>query len=487
MANYNNLKNATQEVIKTNGNKEITGQVMQDCLIALINSLGAGYQFVGKALPITNPGTPDYNVVYVAEPGEYTNFGGLVVPDGHIGFLCYNGAWVLLTVQTSPFSVTSIADGIVQLMEGDTPTYPRSKAEAIFFDNDTSKTLPQIAKYIGPAYRCFEAIGTDHEDKTVTFGTSSILASKILNAFLTLELSGFDTTLNYVISLFRYHYTENNSSEIIISSLSNGIRTEVAVFNVTSNINNLGGVNHISVLSTDATKKMVATIDYSNVPDGVSTRMSESNNFIIASHCLKGEPIFESDLTIERISNNLANPANIVDGRLITSNGVIANNASWALISIPVTPGQTITFGGFYLGRTGYYAFYNGNTLVSTNIYDDPDGGVAATIVVPAGANFLYFDIKSGNSPASPYTYVQANLGDSLLTYDEYKEAITKIKNTELAGSGGGDISQLETRVEALESGVAGVLLDLPVSDGSGISTGYAYIDSVNGNVKIKL
>lgn len=80
MSNYANLKSAIQSVIKTNGNNEITGQLLQTELLAMINTLGYGYQFMGVASPNTVPGTPDAKVFYLAyEAGTYTNFGGIVV------------------------------------------------------------------------------------------------------------------------------------------------------------------------------------------------------------------------------------------------------------------------------------------------------------------------------------------------------------------------------------------------------------------------
>lgn len=93
MANYATLKAAVQDVVKTNGNNEITGSLLQQTLLAIINSLGADFQFVGAATPSTTPGTPDQNVVYFAGPGTYPNFNSFVVPNGYLGVLKYNGSW----------------------------------------------------------------------------------------------------------------------------------------------------------------------------------------------------------------------------------------------------------------------------------------------------------------------------------------------------------------------------------------------------------
>lgn len=94
MANYATLKAAITSAIRQNGNNEITGQLLQQQLLAMVNSLGVGYQYAGIATPATNPGTPDENVFYLAATaGTYTNFGGLVLSNGEIAILKYNGAW----------------------------------------------------------------------------------------------------------------------------------------------------------------------------------------------------------------------------------------------------------------------------------------------------------------------------------------------------------------------------------------------------------
>lgn len=98
MANYQSLKAAINAVIKANGNKEITGTVLNETLTAMVNSLGADYQFAGVATPSTNPGTPDQNVFYLAgKAGTYTNFNSIVLPNG-VSILKWNGSWSSETV-----------------------------------------------------------------------------------------------------------------------------------------------------------------------------------------------------------------------------------------------------------------------------------------------------------------------------------------------------------------------------------------------------
>ena len=96
MANYQLLKADIDTKVYQNGQQEITGENLNSVLNAMVDSLGAGYQFMGVATP-TNPGTaqtPDYKCFYLTTtPGIYTNLGGLVVAEGEVAILKYDTAW----------------------------------------------------------------------------------------------------------------------------------------------------------------------------------------------------------------------------------------------------------------------------------------------------------------------------------------------------------------------------------------------------------
>ena len=96
MANWSNLKAAIANTIKTNGNQEITGQVLQSVLTSMVNALGEYPDFAGIATPTTAPGVPDGPVFFIAAtPGAYPNFGNIVLNSGEIATLSYNGStWV---------------------------------------------------------------------------------------------------------------------------------------------------------------------------------------------------------------------------------------------------------------------------------------------------------------------------------------------------------------------------------------------------------
>lgn len=95
MGNYEELKQAVSDVIKTNGNQEITGAILQNALLTIISTIGNNATFAGIATPTTNPGTPDQNVFYLAsKPGIYINFGGVELIDQVIVLINKSGNWV---------------------------------------------------------------------------------------------------------------------------------------------------------------------------------------------------------------------------------------------------------------------------------------------------------------------------------------------------------------------------------------------------------
>jgi hypothetical protein len=145
MANYATLKAAINAVIKANGNKEITGTVLNETLTAMVNSLGADYQFAGVATPSTNPGTPDQNVAYLAsQAGTYTNFNAVVLPAG-IHLLLWNGTWSTKTFFTIDDVPTAGSDNLVK---SGGVLYGISESSRIFNNSHYIDLLPELPGYL---------------------------------------------------------------------------------------------------------------------------------------------------------------------------------------------------------------------------------------------------------------------------------------------------------------------------------------------------
>lgn len=96
MANWNTLKTAVANIIKTNGNQAITGLLLQNVLNNIITNVGENATFAGIATLNTNPGAPDGPVFYLAsKKGVYPNFNAIEVKEGEVAIIeCNNGSWV---------------------------------------------------------------------------------------------------------------------------------------------------------------------------------------------------------------------------------------------------------------------------------------------------------------------------------------------------------------------------------------------------------
>ena len=112
MAAYDNLRAVIAANVYQNNNNEVTADMVKTAMNAMVASLGAEFQYGGVAEPTDNPGTPDYKVAYLAAtPGTYTNFGGIVVADGEVVNLKWNGtAWSKEI--TGALSAAAISDNL---------------------------------------------------------------------------------------------------------------------------------------------------------------------------------------------------------------------------------------------------------------------------------------------------------------------------------------------------------------------------------------
>lgn len=94
MGNYQNLKSLIAQVIRNNGNNEITGDILGNILALMVDYLGNGATFKGLAALNLNPGNPDSKVFYIATiAGTYRYFDNLQVTDEVAIFINDSGSW----------------------------------------------------------------------------------------------------------------------------------------------------------------------------------------------------------------------------------------------------------------------------------------------------------------------------------------------------------------------------------------------------------
>lgn len=106
MANYATLKAEVQADIYQNSERAITGQVLQDNLIQIINSL-ASYKYLGILTPGNLPEGQDFNMFYFAiTEGSYGTFS---VVEGELAIFTYNGSWSKVTLFTKADKINTSA------------------------------------------------------------------------------------------------------------------------------------------------------------------------------------------------------------------------------------------------------------------------------------------------------------------------------------------------------------------------------------------
>ena len=125
MNEYNALKDAIKAAIKPNGVYALTAQIFQNILIAIVDSFGKGYQFMGIATADTEPGEPDEKEFYVGFAGEYANFGEetVTVPLGGVVIFIYDTEWRANVVKVAERVAVSDnhleIDGVRSIIEQD--------------------------------------------------------------------------------------------------------------------------------------------------------------------------------------------------------------------------------------------------------------------------------------------------------------------------------------------------------------------------------
>lgn len=99
---YDTLKAAIEQTIKPNGNQAITGQVLQNILLEMVNLLGSGAVYGGEIVPASAVPMADTAQAYIAKTqGTYTNHGGLSLAEGEVAIISnVTGKWAKTTIYT---------------------------------------------------------------------------------------------------------------------------------------------------------------------------------------------------------------------------------------------------------------------------------------------------------------------------------------------------------------------------------------------------
>ena len=161
MANWTILKEAIASVIKTNGNQEITGQLLQNALNNIITNVGENATFAGIATPTTNPGTPDGPVFYIAiTAGSYSNFGSLEVSTGETAILQWNnGTWTKNAIKP----MVEFESGIIYDVSANNDGAVFESLQALLSSSNLSTLIPTSVRHGGMSIRFIQSSDNKYE------------------------------------------------------------------------------------------------------------------------------------------------------------------------------------------------------------------------------------------------------------------------------------------------------------------------------------
>lgn len=416
MANYDELKAAVSNVVKQNGNNEITGQLLQSTLLSIISNVGANATYIGVATPTTNPRTPDGNVFYIsATPGEYVNFGGLVLERGK--------AYTIKNDANNVWSAVAISipstDAIIDLNN------VKVDSDAIidrinYFNN----ALFQNGYYLN------DAGGAIYKTNPAWNGSAIAMNVKVdPNTEYRVYTPGSTAHLYSI-----WQYDKNGVAIGKVSSLSK--------FTTNENTYSLG-ICWLTTTSTWDPNISKQTAIY-KTPVTVSGYV-DYNHVQLKPYLLAESPIIDNllrkyDGLIVRNEAQLFNfPGMVKYGRYVsllrsTVNG-IGTNANYFCGCIPVTVGETYTFSNMgYVSGNNAVAFAKDGVFIS-GIAEI--GNATFTVTVPEGANEIWFNIHIKQTAPTPtdlqnYSQTMVNVGDTAQPFVTYWELPGYIQNAEL-------------------------------------------------------
>lgn len=502
MGNYEQLKQAVSDVIKANGNQEITGVIMQNTLLSVISTLGSDATFAGIATPETNPGTPDQNMFYLAsQPGIYSNFGGVELTDQVIIFVNKNGNWTRLN---SGIALSEIANKAIII--GD--YYPIEEKDAlqsgslaiIYFDTLIKAGTEIVVKitanhdmYSRSAYICYKQ-GTIND--------------------------GYDTIFekNDTIKLgqeYYYKYTTQNDGYLMINgNVSVGYMLVAAYSN--SIIEQIKEIDKSVKKNTEDIGKIDNDVkELSLYKDIIEEKILEFGGAGINKFCWFDRQLKKGTKMIITLSPNPQ--ANIVNTYLVYKNGSLDNGYKAIEENIlDLTTEKKIE----YITKSDGFLMVNGNAasgnklgikyqigiqdkienntsdLTINNYYQEPieDKTLSFTgagqnkflffdKIIPKGTNILIKILPDGGSinVLSAYiTYTQGIINDG---YDKIFEGVNEVKSDYIFNYITQHDGYLMVNGNAANGKTINVSYYLSISDYIKINNDIKYIDGVGDSL----
>lgn len=413
MANYNDLKAAVSNVVKQNGNNEITGKLLQNTLLSIINNVGANATYIGIATPKTNPGTPDGNVFYIsATPGEYVNFGGLVLERGKAYTIKNEANNVWSAVAISIPSTDAIIDLNNVKVDSDAIIDRINYFNNALFQNgyylhDTGGTIQTTGSaWNGSAIAMNVKVDPNTEYRVYTPGATACLYS-----IWQYDKNG--VAIGKVSSLSKFTTNENTYTLGICwlattSKWDPNISKQTAIYKTPVTVSGYVDYNHVQ-LKPYLWAEIPILDNLLRMYDGLIVR-NEAQLFNFPAMVKYGRNVSFASSTVSGINTN----------------------ANYFCGCIPVTVGETYTFSNMgYVSDNNAVAFAKDGVFISGIV---EIGNATFTVTVPEGANEIWFNIHIKQTAPTPtdlqnYSQTMVNVGDTaqpFVTYWELPEYVKK-------------------------------------------------------------
>lgn len=430
MANYANLIASVQQSIKQNGNQEITGALLQQNLVAMINELGVGYQFMGIATPDGVPGTPDYNVCYFAlTAGTYVNYGGIQIGEGESALIKYNGTW---SKDTLGFATTE------ELQATSTALEDLIKAVR---ENSTAYDLVSVTPTIDAGKRVYngqvqDATTVDIYKYAVVPGNVYAFSGRFSSGFTLSFLHWFDANGNY-LSTEPYRGQSSASTTYtkqIVSAPENAAYAYVNVQKTQAQNSAFYSAQDVISLQSIYETVVSALLTY-DIADDLETDDP--------SKVLSARQGYILNEAVEFLKNNvIANIFDVIQPTAVTESthfrdtGEIASSSYTDLYKYVVTPGNVYAFSGRKHNQiSDYFVCWvdANNVLIKMEPYKGPTQAGVATlyerqiITAPDGAAFALVNVqKSDKSYCDFYSVTpesMQNISDNTAMFLRYMGA----------------------------------------------------------------
>ena len=294
MGNYEQLKQAVSDVIKTNGTQSITGALLQNTLTSMISSLGANYQFVGIATENTNPGTPDQNVFYIGGEGTYANFDGITIEVGQLGVLKWNGYWIKQVIEIGGNSGNMILEWNTSpaITRKQVPTKYRKQGLQISYKNNDGIWINEqyIGTNLGDEYweldGFWQKIANETDINDLSYRIS-IISGGIYSKQYELK-QGVPLNTTSAFNIFKVSIPENSNFIVLVE-------TDEGTENIASYLYKEDGTFENKSLKNGEKSEIVK--DYKIVGIGIYIPSPTSNGYAVVN--------VEFDSKINQIENSL--------------------------------------------------------------------------------------------------------------------------------------------------------------------------------------